>query len=234
MTAFTCSSSSGVGLPLRFVRVRSSSTCGMSARQRSSAASSASNASAASLRASAARQRSASERAALRSITRGSLESGERGADSGAGDVCRDVGDLLLGELVRERGHRALSVRDPVESELEARRRVVEIRGRSSRSCRRPRTCGRSRSRRRRGRLPCPRPGRPPRPARCPWSSVVSVGPVVFGRRLGRVGREGARDRVRRGCRLLLAAAARSEADGDDMSVSAASTRAVRRIRFRS
>ena len=43
LTGFSASSSSGVGLPLSFVLPRSSSTRGISARQRSSAASSASN-----------------------------------------------------------------------------------------------------------------------------------------------------------------------------------------------
>ena len=73
-TGRSASSSSGVGLPLSFVRPRSSSTFGMSSRQRSSASSSASNSSAAPLRASAARQPSGSLRAALRSITTWSLE----------------------------------------------------------------------------------------------------------------------------------------------------------------
>ena len=74
--SFTCCSSSscsGVGLPLSFVCPRSSSTCGTSARQRSSASSSASKASAAPLRASAARKASGSLRAALRSIMASSL-----------------------------------------------------------------------------------------------------------------------------------------------------------------
>ena len=75
-TRFSSSSSAGVGLPFSFSWPRSSSVRGTSARQRSSASISASNASAAPFRASAARKPSGSLRAALRSITRLSLESG--------------------------------------------------------------------------------------------------------------------------------------------------------------
>ena len=74
LTSARSASWSGVGLPLMFCLARSSSTCGTSARQRSSAASIASNASAAPLRASAMRKRSGSARAARRSIIRVSLE----------------------------------------------------------------------------------------------------------------------------------------------------------------
>ncbi len=84
----------------------------MSARQRSSAASSASNSSAAPLRASAARQRSAIRPCGLE------VDHGESLGALGTGDrrdVRRDVGDLLLAERARERGHPALAVRHAVE-----------------------------------------------------------------------------------------------------------------------
>ena len=71
--AVSSSSSAGVGLPFSFRRPRSSSARGISDRQRSSAARSASNASAPSFRATAARKPSGSLRAARRSITRRSL-----------------------------------------------------------------------------------------------------------------------------------------------------------------
>ena len=52
------------------------------------------------------------------------------------GHVCRHVGDLLLGELVGERRHRTLPVRDTIHDERDGRPRRVEIRADGAR-CRR-------------------------------------------------------------------------------------------------
>ena len=180
LTGRSASSSSGVGLPLSFVCPRSSSTRGMSARQRSSASRSASNSS---TRRPCARARRASARrrpSGLEVDHAGSLES-VLGAGSAAGDrrdVRGDVGDLLLAERARERRHGALAVRHAVDDELRARLRVVEVRADLARAYPRRRACGSRRRPTRRGRPPCPRPDRPRRPACRRLVSVSSVSVV--------------------------------------------------------
>src|SRR5919201_5737822 len=114
LTCFNSSTCSGVGLPCSFWRERSSSTLGTSSRQRSSAASHASNAFAAPLRASAARYRSGSLRAAFGSIKR------LRGLPllRQEGD---QVGELLLRQRLVRGGHHVLIARFGVRARIDDR-----------------------------------------------------------------------------------------------------------------
>ncbi len=57
-------------------------------------------------------------------------------------DVRGDSRDLLVAQLPRERGHRALTVRDAHLHERCVRLRLVEVRARRCRSSRRRRACG--------------------------------------------------------------------------------------------
>ena len=88
--------------------------------------------------------------------------------------VRRDVRDLLRAQLVLERRHRALPVRDPVDDERVRRLRAVERRADRSRSRPPPRACGSPRSLRSRRRSRPP-PALPTAPAarRSPASVVV-------------------------------------------------------------
>ena len=147
---------------------------GMSARQRSSASSSASN----SLGGALARERGAPAvgvaRAALRSITRGSLESARALLARDRRDVRRDVCDLLLGERAREGRHAALAVRHAVDDELDARLSRRRGSARRSRSSPRRRACGSRCTPTRREDRPCRRPGRPRARASSPSRSSPS------------------------------------------------------------